>query len=80
MKYPFQALACVLAASTLLVLPVRAQSVEQGVRLFDARKYADAKTVLLPHGETTRLLRTTSAESRSLTMMPAKPRSGSSAR
>jgi tetratricopeptide (TPR) repeat protein len=50
MKYPFQALACVLVASTLLALPVRAQSVEQGVQLFDARKYADAKTVLLPHG------------------------------
>jgi tetratricopeptide (TPR) repeat protein len=41
----------VLVAITLLAGPLRAQSVEQGVQLFNAGKFADAKAVLLPHGE-----------------------------
>lgn len=51
MKYLFQAFACVLVASTLVAPPLRAQSVEQGIQLFDERKYAAARAVLLPHGE-----------------------------
>jgi tetratricopeptide (TPR) repeat protein len=38
-------------AFTLLALPLRAQSVEQGIQLFEARKYVEARAVLLPHGE-----------------------------
>jgi tetratricopeptide (TPR) repeat protein len=51
MKYLFHAFACVLVASTWVAPPLRAQSVEQGIQLFDARKHADARAVLLPHGE-----------------------------
>lgn len=43
--------AFVLVALPLLALPLHAQSVEQGVKLFDARKYAEARAILLPHGE-----------------------------
>ncbi|HEV7838496.1 MAG TPA: tetratricopeptide repeat protein [Gemmatimonadaceae bacterium] len=35
----------------VLAVPIRGQSVEQGVQLFNLRKYADAKVVLLPYGE-----------------------------
>jgi tetratricopeptide (TPR) repeat protein len=35
----------------LLPAPLRAQSVEQGIQLFEARKYPDARAVLLPHAE-----------------------------
>jgi tetratricopeptide (TPR) repeat protein len=41
----------VLVVLMLLGGTLRAQSVEQGVQLFNAGKYADAKAVLLPHGE-----------------------------
>jgi tetratricopeptide (TPR) repeat protein len=51
MKHILQAAAFVLVALTWLALPMRAQSVEQGIRLFDARKYVEARVVLLPHGE-----------------------------
>jgi tetratricopeptide (TPR) repeat protein len=40
-----------LVAFTLLAIPLGAQSVEQGIQLFDARKYVEARAVLLPHGE-----------------------------
>jgi tetratricopeptide (TPR) repeat protein len=43
--------AFVLIAFTLLALPIYAQSVEQGIQLFDDRKYPEAKAVLLPYGE-----------------------------
>ena len=43
--------AFVLVALPLLAPPLQAQSVEQGVKLFDARKYADARAILLPYGE-----------------------------
>ena len=44
------------AASTLFALgvlagPLSAQSVEEGVQLFNVRKYPDAKAILLPYGE-----------------------------
>jgi tetratricopeptide (TPR) repeat protein len=51
MKHALQPAAIALLAFTLLALPLRAQSVEQGIELFDARKYADASAVLLAHGE-----------------------------
>lgn len=39
------------AAFTLFPVPLWAQSVEQGIQLFDARKYPEAKAVLSPHGD-----------------------------
>jgi tetratricopeptide (TPR) repeat protein len=36
----------------LLAIPLRAQSVEQGIQLFNARKYVEAQVALLPHGQT----------------------------
>lgn len=36
---------------TLLATPLQAQSVEEGVQLFNARKYPEARTALLPYGE-----------------------------
>jgi tetratricopeptide (TPR) repeat protein len=50
MKHPLQFGAFTLLASILLAVPLRAQSVEQGIQLYDSRKYADARAVLLPHG------------------------------
>ena len=38
-------------AFTLIAFPLRAQSVEQGIQLFNDRKYVEAKAVLLAHGE-----------------------------
>lgn len=42
-------------AAALFVLigssPVTAQSVDQGIQLFNARKYSEAKAILLPYGE-----------------------------
>jgi tetratricopeptide (TPR) repeat protein len=40
-----------LVAFTLLAIPLGAQSVEQGIQLFEARKHVEARAVLLPHGE-----------------------------
>jgi len=51
MKNPLHAAAFVLVASTLLPLALRAQSVEQGIQLFDAKKYVEAREVLLLHGQ-----------------------------
>lgn len=48
---PLQAAAKALFAVTLLVAPLGAQSVEQGVQLFNARKYAEARAAFLPFGE-----------------------------
>ena len=39
-------------AFLFIAIPLRAQSVEQGVQLFNARKYAEAQVALLPQGET----------------------------
>src|SRR5687768_15530729 len=41
----------VLVNFALLSTTLRAQSVEQGIQLFDARKYPEAKAVLSSHGE-----------------------------
>lgn len=43
--------AFVLVALPLLARPLQAQSVDQGVKLFEARKYAEARAILIPHGE-----------------------------
>ena len=45
------AAATALFAFILLAVPIQAQSVEQGIQLFNARKYPEAKAALLPHGE-----------------------------
>jgi tetratricopeptide (TPR) repeat protein len=47
MKHLLQATAFV--AITWVAIPLAAQSVEQGIQLFDARKSAEAREVLLPH-------------------------------
>jgi tetratricopeptide (TPR) repeat protein len=36
----------------LLAVPLQGQSVEQGIQLFNARKYAEARAALLPYGQT----------------------------
>jgi len=46
-----QAAACTLFALVLLAVPLQAQSLEQGVQLFNARKYLEARAALLPYGE-----------------------------
>lgn len=46
-----QAIGCALFALTLLAGALQAQSVEEGVQLFNARKYQEARTALLPYGE-----------------------------
>ena len=46
-----QAVAFALVAFTLLPLALWAQSVEQGIQLFDAKKYVEAREVLLVHGQ-----------------------------
>jgi tetratricopeptide (TPR) repeat protein len=52
MKHRLWAAACALFASVFLAIPLQAQSVEQGVQLFKARKYAEAQAALLPQGQT----------------------------
>jgi tetratricopeptide (TPR) repeat protein len=51
MKNPRRVVAFALVASTLLPLALRAQSVEQGIQLFEAKKYVEAREVLLLHGQ-----------------------------
>jgi len=41
-----------LSAFFVVAAPLRAQSVEQGIELFNARKYAEAQAALLPQGQT----------------------------
>jgi tetratricopeptide (TPR) repeat protein len=50
MKLRLQAAASVFALA-VLAEPLHAQSVEQGVQLFNVRKYPDARAILLPYGE-----------------------------
>jgi len=38
-------------ALALLTVPVQGQSVEQGIQLFNASKFGEARVALLPHGE-----------------------------
>ncbi|MDP9278803.1 MAG: hypothetical protein M3P00_05220, partial [Gemmatimonadota bacterium] len=35
----------------VLAVPIRGQSVEQGIQLFNASKFGEARAALLPHGE-----------------------------
>jgi tetratricopeptide (TPR) repeat protein len=51
MKAARQVVAFALVALTLLPLVLRAQSVERGIQLFDAKKYVEAREVLLLHGQ-----------------------------
>ena len=51
MKHRLQAVAFALVAFTLIAVPIQGQSVEQGVQLFNARKYLEARAALLPYGE-----------------------------
>ena len=51
MKHCLQAAASALFAFTLIAVPLRGQSIEQGVQLFNARKYLEAKAALLPYGQ-----------------------------
>ena len=50
-KHRLQAAASALFVFVLLAMPLRAQSVEHGVQLFNARKYLEAKAALLPFGQ-----------------------------
>ncbi|HET6760966.1 MAG TPA: tetratricopeptide repeat protein [Gemmatimonadaceae bacterium] len=50
MKFRLQVGVFALFAAMLFSVPLRAQSIEQGIQLFDARKYAEARAVLLSHG------------------------------
>jgi tetratricopeptide (TPR) repeat protein len=52
MKHRLLTAAFVVPMFALLAIPLRAQSVEQGIQLFNARKYVEARAVLLPHGQT----------------------------
>ena len=51
MKLYLQSSASALFALTLLAPVLQAQSVEQGIQLFNARKHPEARAVLLPHAE-----------------------------
>jgi tetratricopeptide (TPR) repeat protein len=51
MKTPLQTSASALFALALLAVPIRGQSVEQGIQLFSASKFAEARVALLPYGE-----------------------------
>jgi tetratricopeptide (TPR) repeat protein len=48
---PLQAAGYALFLVVLLAAPLRAQSVEQGIELFNASKFAEARVALLPYGE-----------------------------
>ena len=48
---PLFVTACLVFSVCSLSNPVGAQSVEQGIALFNAKKYSEAKTVLLPFGQ-----------------------------
>src|SRR6267142_2335218 len=52
MKHRFWTAAYAIFVIFLVAIPLRAQSVEQGIQLFDARKYAEAQAALLPQGQT----------------------------
>ncbi len=52
MKHCIQAAAFALLASTLVAVSLPAQSVEQGIQLFNTKRYAEAQVALLPHGPT----------------------------
>ena len=51
MKHRVQAAASGFFALALIAVPIQAQSVEQGVQLFNARKYLEARAALLPYGQ-----------------------------
>lgn len=51
MKLRLQAAASALFSLALLGGPVQAQSIEQGVQLFNASNFAEARMALLPYGE-----------------------------
>ena len=51
MKSRLQIAASTLFAFSFLAAPLWAQSVEDGVQLFNARKYSEAKVALLPYGQ-----------------------------
>ena len=52
MKHRLSTATCAISAFFLVANPLRGQSVEQGVQLFNARKYAEAQTALLSQGQT----------------------------
>jgi tetratricopeptide (TPR) repeat protein len=52
MKHRLCIATCAILALLFVAIPLRAQSVEQGIQLFNARKYADAQAALLPLGQT----------------------------
>jgi len=51
MKHRSWAAAYALFALALIAVPIRAQSVEHGIQLFNARKYLEARAALLPYGK-----------------------------
>jgi len=51
MKHRLLFAAFAVLASMLFAVSLRAQSVEQGIQLFNAKKYEDARVALLPHGQ-----------------------------
>jgi tetratricopeptide (TPR) repeat protein len=52
MKHRLTVAVLALLASTLLAVSLAAQTVEEGIQLFNAKKYADARVALLPYGQT----------------------------
>lgn len=52
MKHRLQFAAFALLASALSAVPLRAQSVEDGIQLFNAKKFAEARAALLSHAQT----------------------------
>ncbi len=52
MKHRLQFAGLALLASTFFAASVRAQSIEDGIQLFNAKKFAEARVALLPHGQT----------------------------
>ena len=52
MKLRVLTAAFALSLLALLAVPLQGQSIEQGIQLFNARKYAEARAALLPYGQT----------------------------
>jgi len=52
MKHRLCTATCAILALLFIAIPLRGQSVEQGIQLFNARKYAEAQASLLPQGQT----------------------------
>src|SRR3979409_1812845 len=52
MKHRLCIATCAILALLFVAIPLRAQSVEQGIQLFNARKYEEGQRARLPLGQT----------------------------